>query len=69
MKLITHRFLIFSNAPRLVNRYYSSEFFSKKYDVIVVGGGHAGVEACCAASRMGVNSLLITHKKESIGNF
>lgn len=41
----------------------------KIFDVIVVGGGHAGVEACCAASRMGAKSLLITHKKETIGNF
>ncbi|RZC39322.1 MTO1 -like, mitochondrial [Asbolus verrucosus] len=39
----------------------------KKYDVIVVGGGHAGTEACAAAARMGANTLLITHKKETVG--
>ncbi|XP_071445984.1 protein MTO1 homolog, mitochondrial [Hetaerina americana] len=37
------------------------------YDVIVVGGGHAGTEACGAASRMGSKTLLITHKKETVG--
>ena len=38
----------------------------KKYDVIVVGGGHAGVEASLAAKRLGMNILLITFSKESI---
>jgi flavin-dependent dehydrogenase len=37
--------------------------------VIVVGGGHAGTEACCAAARMGCRTLLITHKKETVGKF
>jgi len=40
---------------------------SKQYDVIVVGGGHAGTEACSAAARMGVSTLLVTHKKSSVG--
>lgn len=35
---------------------------SKKYDVIVVGGGHAGCEACLAAARMGASTLLITSR-------
>lgn len=39
----------------------------KKYDVIVVGGGHAGCEACAAAARMGAETLLITHKISTIG--
>ena len=38
-----------------------------KFDVIVIGGGHAGVEAADVASRFGVNTLLITHDKNKIG--
>ena len=38
-----------------------------KYDVIVVGGGHAGIEASLAAARMGKQTLLITMLVEQIG--
>jgi tRNA uridine 5-carboxymethylaminomethyl modification enzyme len=41
--------------------------YFKKYDVIVVGGGHAGVEAAMACARMGGNALLITQNIETIG--
>ena len=37
------------------------------YDVLVVGGGHAGTEACAGASRMGCKTLLLTQKLETIG--
>ena len=37
------------------------------YDVIVVGGGHAGCEAAAAAARLGAHTLLLTHKVETIG--
>ena len=39
----------------------------EQFDVIVVGGGHAGAEAAHAAARMGAQVLLITHKVETIG--
>lgn len=38
-----------------------------KYDVIVIGGGHAGCEAAAAAARMGAQTALVTHKISSIG--
>ena len=38
-----------------------------KYDVIVIGGGHAGCEAAAAASRVGAKTLLITNKVSTIG--
>ena len=37
------------------------------YDVIVIGGGHAGTEAALAAARMGCRTLLLTHNVETLG--
>ena len=39
----------------------------KNFDIIVIGGGHAGVEAAAASSRMGAKTILVTMKIESIG--
>jgi len=40
---------------------------NNKYDVIVIGGGHAGCEAAAAAARMGARTLLLTHRIDTVG--
>ncbi|XP_036149564.1 protein MTO1 homolog, mitochondrial isoform X2 [Monomorium pharaonis] len=49
---------------KLVHKNKTNE---NKFDVIVIGGGHAGTEACTAAVRMGAKTLLVTQKKNTIG--
>ena len=41
--------------------------YTRCFDVIVVGGGHAGSEAAHAAARMGCETLLVTHSIETLG--
>ena len=43
--------------------------YPDKFDVIVIGGGHAGTEACLAAARMGCNTLLLNPNMETRGQF
>lgn len=40
---------------------------TSRFDVIVIGGGHAGCEAAAAAARLGANTALVTHKRDTIG--
>ncbi|REL31266.1 tRNA uridine-5-carboxymethylaminomethyl(34) synthesis enzyme MnmG [Thalassotalea euphylliae] len=42
-------------------------WYQDTFDVIVVGGGHAGTEACLAAARMGCKTLLLTHNIDTLG--
>ncbi len=42
-------------------------WYQESFDVIVVGGGHAGTEACLAAARMGCKTLLLTHNIDTLG--
>ena len=61
-------FRLINSSLHRPSRHISTQPISNNlFDVIVIGGGHAGTEASAAASRMGCNTLLLTHKIETIG--
>jgi heterodisulfide reductase subunit A-like polyferredoxin len=62
----TSKFFFSSTNINVANQSKSS-VIDYYYDVIVIGGGHAGCEAAHAASRMKAKTLLLTHKIETIG--
>src|ERR1051325_2571085 len=50
------------------DKFHMEHFFlSKKYDVVVVGAGHAGIEAALAATRLGAETLLVSQNLDTIG--
>ena len=59
------RFLSISGIS--ISQPYSTLARDKEYEVVVVGGGHAGTEAAAASARMGRKTLLVTHKISTIG--
>ena len=63
LRLISGRWAWIMVKRKMVNR----RKVKRKYDVIVIGGGHAGCEAAAASARFGAATLLLTHKIETIG--
>lgn len=55
------------NALSFFEYTFTTMHYPKVYDVIVIGGGHAGTEAALAAARMGRQTLLLTHNIETLG--
>jgi len=67
--VIRHIIASFSKYPyrTIVIELDVNQDCAEHFDVIVIGGGHAGTEACLAAARMGVNTLLLSHNIETLG--
>lgn len=65
--MLARRLLIRPHILPFSHSRASSGLTRHKYDVIVVGGGHAGTEAAAAAARVGAETLLITQKIQTIG--
>ena len=70
MKFIGNTTIIFNSRRQRNTTLFNPAFLMKypeSFEVIVIGGGHAGVEAALASARMRCNTLLITHNIETIG--
>jgi tRNA uridine 5-carboxymethylaminomethyl modification enzyme len=57
----------FDPSPRLRYNAASGAEMSMRFDVVVIGGGHAGCESAAAAARMGARTALVTHKFATVG--
>ena len=58
---------LFDPFPRLRYKRASEVFMQMRFDVVVIGGGHAGCEAAAASARMGAQTALVTHRFATIG--
>src|ERR1700758_2870457 len=64
---LLHRWLIRVRLSLRANKESATMLFPTEFDVIVVGGGHAGTEAALASARMGQKTLLLSHNIETLG--
>lgn len=64
---LPHRIISYNTVKHSSSRAFKPLKDGKPYDVIVVGGGHAGTEAACASARTGADTLLLTQKLSSVG--
>src|ERR1700749_3905648 len=68
ISLINRNDVLLSKKPLILfDNLFILHCMNYEFDVIVIGGGHAGCEAAAAASRLGARTLLATHKIETIG--
>src|ERR1035437_5542553 len=58
---------VFDPCPRLRHKLASEAKMQARFDVVVIGGGHAGCEAAAASARMGAKTALVTHRFATIG--
>ena len=59
--------LVDTKLSRTIQNIIDNQYMNFNYDVIVIGGGHAGCEAAAAAARMGAKTCLITMDMNKIG--